>query len=133
MGSAHFKNAKTTLRDARHRRQKIQGKIMAKHSKKAFKNTTVTLDGNEFEKCVFEGCTLEYDGSQAVALSGSTMSNCTWAFKGSAANAVQFMSALYQSGAQGALLVEATFNQIRGLHAGAVDSQAQTAPAQSLQ
>jgi hypothetical protein len=107
---------------------------MAKHSKKAFKNTTVSLDGNEFEKCVFDSCTLEYDGSQAVALTGSTMSNCTWAFKGSAANAVQFMSALYQSGAQGALLVEATFNQIRGLSAGTgANSPTQAAPAQSLQ
>ncbi len=107
---------------------------MAKHSKKAFKNTTVSLDGNEFEKCVFDGCTLEYDGSQAVALTGSTMSNCTWAFKGSAANAVQFMSALYQSGAQGALLVEATFNQIRGLNAGpGANASSQAAPAQSLQ
>lgn len=107
---------------------------MAKHSKKAFKNTTVSLDGNEFEKCVFDGCTLEYDGSQAVALTGSTMSNCTWAFKGSAANAVQFMSALYQSGAQGALLVEATFNQIRGLNAEpGANASSQAAPAQSLQ
>ncbi len=107
---------------------------MAKHSKKAFKNTTVVLDGNEFEKCVFDGCTLEYDGSQAVALTGSTMNNCTWAFKGSAAYAVQFMSALYQSGAQGALLVEATFNQIRGLNSGATNKQlTQTTPAPSLQ
>jgi hypothetical protein len=106
-------------------------KIMAKHSKKAFKNTTVTLDGNEFEKCVFDACTLEYDGSLAVALTGSTMSNCTWAFKGPAANAVQFMSALYQSGPQGALLVEATFNQIRGLSMPA--GAAPQGPAQSLQ
>ncbi len=107
---------------------------MAKHSKKAFKNTTVALDGNEFEKCVFDGCALEYDGSQAVGLTGSTMNNCTWAFKGSAANAIQFMSALYQSGAQGALLVEATFNQIRGLKSGATNNPpAQATPAQSLQ
>ena len=107
---------------------------MAKHSKKSFKNTTVALDGNEFEKCVFDGCTLEYDGSQAVGLTASTMNNCTWAFKGSAANAIQFMSALYQSGAQGALLVEATFNQIRGLKSGATNNPpAQATPAQSLQ
>jgi hypothetical protein len=109
---------------------------MAKHSKKAFRNTVVALDGHEFEQCVFEHCTMEYDGSQAVALTGSTMNNCTWAFKGPAANAVQFMGALYQSGAQGALLVEATFNQIRGLTASSasdVSVGAQAAPATSLQ
>jgi hypothetical protein len=114
-----------------------QEKDMAKHIKKAFKNTVVALDGNEFEKCVFDACTLEYDGSQAVSLTGSTMSNCTWAFKGAAANAVQFMSALYQSGSQGALLVEATFNQVRGLTAASTGmpahATAQPAPAKSLQ
>jgi hypothetical protein len=88
---------------------------MAKNLQKSFKNTTVALDGNEFEKCVFDTCTLEFEGSQPVSLSGSTLHNCNWVFKGPAANAVQFMTALYQSGAQGAMLVEATFNQIRGL------------------
>jgi hypothetical protein len=42
----------------------------------------------------------------------------------------------YQSGAQGALLVEATFNQIRGLTAlgpGDGSANVQTAPATSLQ
>jgi hypothetical protein len=68
--------------------QALPGNAMAKHSKKAFKNTVVVLDGHEFEHCVFENCTMQYDGSQTVALTGSTMNNCTWAFKGPAANAV---------------------------------------------
>ena len=111
---------------------------MAKHAQKAFKNTTVALDGNEFERCVFDGCTLEYEGTQPVTLNGSTLNNCNWVFKGPAANAVQFMNALYKSGAQGALLVEATFNQIRGLtapvQAGAsASAPAQPAPAKRLQ
>ena len=107
---------------------------MAKHSKKAFKDTVVTLDGNEFEGCTFEGCTLEYEGSQAVSLTGNAVNNCQWAFKGAAANAVQFMGALYQSGAQGALLVEATFNQIRGLNPAVQAGNAgQAAPATRLQ
>lgn len=107
---------------------------MAKHSKKAFKNTVVVLDGNEFEGCTFDACTLEYEGSEAVALTGNTVTNCQWAFKGAAANAVQFMGALYQSGAQGALLVEATFNQIRGLNPSApVANAGQAATATSLQ
>jgi hypothetical protein len=88
---------------------------MAKHSKQTFRNQTVVLDGNEFEQCVFEGCTLEYQGVKAVALTGNVIDNCQWTFKGPAANAVQFMGALYGSGQQGALLVETTFNTIRGL------------------
>ncbi len=88
---------------------------MAKHEKQAFRNTAVALDGQDFEACTFDGCSLEYEGNEPVSLRGSTLNNCTWVFKGPAANAVQLMGALYQSGAQGALLVEATFNQIRGL------------------
>lgn len=88
---------------------------MAKHSKQTFRNQNLVLDGNEYEQCVFEACTLEYQGVKAVALTGSTINNCQWSFKGPAANAVQFMSALYGSGQQGAMLVEQTFNAIRGL------------------
>ncbi len=104
---------------------------MAKHSQKAFKNTTVALDGNEFDRCVFDGCTLEFDGSQPVTLNGSSINNCNWVFKGPAGNAVQFMSALYKSGAQGAMLVEATFNQIRGLVVPPAAGASAAAPAQA--
>lgn len=88
---------------------------MAKHSKKTFNKQTVVLDGNEFDQCTFESCVLEYQGLRQVAMTTNTMNNCQWSFKGPAANAVQFMGALYQSGASGAQLVEATFNGIRGL------------------
>lgn len=88
---------------------------MAKNNQKTFRDQTVVLDGNEFDHCVFENCTLEYQGVKPVVLNGSSMTNCKWAFKGPAANAVQFMSAMYQSGADGAVLIESTFNTIRGL------------------
>jgi hypothetical protein len=88
---------------------------MAKHSKKTFSKQTVVLDGNEFDQCTFDGCVLEFQGLRPVALNTNTITNCQWSFKGPAANAVQFMSALYQSGASGAQLIEATFNGIRGL------------------
>lgn len=88
---------------------------MPKHNQKTYRDQTVVLDGNEFDQCVFENCTLEYQGVKAVNLSGSTLNNCQWSFKGPAANAVQFMSAMYQSSPQGALLIESTFNTIRGI------------------
>jgi hypothetical protein len=88
---------------------------MAKHLKKTFTKQTVVLDGNEFDQCTFDGCILEYQGLRPVAMTTNTMTQCEWSFKGPAANAVQFMSALYQSGSSGAQLVEATFNGIRGL------------------
>jgi hypothetical protein len=88
---------------------------MAKHTKKSFAKQTVVLDGNEFEHCTFEGCVLEYQGLRPVGMSNNTINDCQWSFKGPAANAVQFMGALYQSGSSGAQLVEATFNGIRGL------------------
>jgi hypothetical protein len=86
-----------------------------KHTQKTYRDQTVVLDGNEFAHCVFENCTLEYQGVKPVNLSGNTLNNCQWAFKGPAANAVQFMNALYRSGPQGALLIESTFNTIRGI------------------
>lgn len=88
---------------------------MAKYQHQIYQNQNVTLDGNEYEGCTFEGCTLEYQGLKPVSLTGSTMNNCQWSFKGPAANAVQFMGAMYRSGSAGALLIESTFNQIRGL------------------
>ncbi len=88
---------------------------MAKHSKKTFSKQTVVLDGNEFDGCTFEGCVLEYQGLRPVALTNNAVNNCEWSFKGPAANAVQFMTSLYQSGSSGAQLIEATFNGIRGL------------------
>ena len=88
---------------------------MPKHNQKTYRDQTVVLDGNEFDQCVFENCTLEYQGVKVVNLSGSTLNNCQWSFKGPAANAVQFMSAMYQSSPQGALLIESTFNTIRGI------------------
>lgn len=88
---------------------------MAKHAKKLFNKQTVVLDGNEFDNCTFEACILEFQGLRPVTLNNNTMNDCQWSFKGPAANAVQFMGALYQSGSSGAQLVEATFNGIRGL------------------
>lgn len=88
---------------------------MAKNTQQTYRDQTVILDGSEFDRCVFENCVLEYQGVKPVTLNGSTMTNCQWAFKGPAANAVQFMSAMYRSGAAGAMLIETTFNQIRGL------------------
>ena len=87
---------------------------MPKHIQKTYRDQTVVLDGNDFAQCVFENCTLEYQGVKAVNLTGNTLNNCQWSFKGPAANAVQFMNALYRSGPQGARLIESTFNTIRG-------------------
>lgn len=86
---------------------------MPRHSQKTYRDQTVVLDGNEFDQCLFENCTLEYQGLRPIQLLGSTLNNCRWSFKGPAANAIQFMSAMYQSGAEGAQLIESTFASIR--------------------
>lgn len=88
---------------------------MARHVKQVFRNAVVALDGNEFEQCVFENCTLSYEGTSPVSLTGSRVNDCQWAFTGPAANAIQLMGELYRSGGHAALLVENTFNAIRGL------------------
>lgn len=99
---------------------------MARHENKLFRNQTITLDGNEYDRCRFETCVLQYQGLRPVVLNDNLMNDCQWSFKGPAANAVQFLSALHRSGNDGALLVEQTFNMIRGLTPAAAADAANT-------
>ncbi len=97
---------------------------MARHENKLFRNQTITLYGNEYARCRFETCVLQYQGLRPVVLNDNLMTDCQWSFKGPAANAVQFLSALHRSGNDGALLVEQTFNMIRGLTPAAIGEAA---------
>ena len=71
----------------------------------AYENTTVHLDGNSYDGCTFVGCRLIYSGRGPVGLSGCSLRDCAFAFKGSAALAVAFLNSLAgDPGLRGALV-----------------------------
>lgn len=77
-----------------------------------FQGKSVTLDGSSFYGCEFDGCILVFNGLLPVILEGCSFSDCSWEFSGPARNTVNFMKALYESGATD--LVENTLQDIRG-------------------
>jgi hypothetical protein len=84
---------------------------MAAFKEKKFDKQTVILDGNSFDNCEFQGCTLVYNGIAEVRLNGSNLNDCQWSFDGPAARTLQFMQALYQSGGGGRDLMAETFRR----------------------
>ena len=87
---------------------------MIKNKSNIYNNVTVKLDNNEFEKCKFTNCTLEYSGDGPVSLSNCTFEAVKWVFTGSAQNTLQFMHALYHGmGEGGKKLIEQTFENIK--------------------
>lgn len=79
-----------------------------------FKNQTIDIDFNQFSNCIFDGCTLVFHGYGVIGMDGCSFTNVNWAFKGAAAQTLQFMTGLYHgAGEGGKQLVESTFTNIR--------------------
>ena len=79
-----------------------------------FSEETVTLDCNEFIKCKFVNCVLEYQGFGTVGLEGCEFEDVNWTFTGPAANTIKFMTGLYTgAGEGGRKLIEGTFVNIK--------------------
>lgn len=76
-----------------------------------FRDTMIAIDGSTFVNCTFEKCVLVYSGLLPACLDGNSFTACRWEFGGPAANTLNFMAALYRSGARD--LVELTFQGIR--------------------
>jgi hypothetical protein len=87
---------------------------MIKNYKNTYENRTVLLDGQTFEECTFINCTLQFGGTDEVALVSNKIINCKWALSGNAATTIGFLKALYQGGGGfGQQLVESIFSEIR--------------------
>ena len=79
-----------------------------------YTRVVVSLDGQHFEKCTFDHCTLQFSGTANVGLVDCTFTNCNWSFVGPAVTTLDFLSALYNGlGPSGKQLVEDTFENIR--------------------
>jgi hypothetical protein len=80
---------------------------------KTFRNATVELDGNEFEGCDIQHCTLVYRGGKVPLLANSTVEHCQFTFEDSALNTMILLRLLYHGGFQP--VVDSFLNDIRTL------------------
>ena len=87
---------------------------MNKFISSTFNNTVVELDGNHFEKCVFENCEIVYKGLQPFNLINCNFIACKWKLEGAASNTINFLNIMYKDmGEFGKKMVEATFENIK--------------------
>lgn len=63
--------------------------------KQKFRDTTITLDFNEFYGCSFKGCTLIFHGYSGTTLSGCDMTGATFVFGGPAGLALKMLGAFH--------------------------------------
>jgi hypothetical protein len=84
---------------------------------KTFEDQQVRLDGNEYIKCIFKHCELQFGAMEPVTMVECSFDQCSWSFTGAAALTVKFMTALYHgAGEGGRKLIEQTFEDIRRGH-----------------
>lgn len=87
---------------------------MTKNIDNVYENLTVKLDNDEFLRCTFINCRMEYSGSGPLSLVECSFVNTQWAFTGPAKNTLRFMRAVYHgTGEGGKKMIEKTFEQIK--------------------
>lgn len=78
-----------------------------------YEETKVKLDGNDFTKCIFMNCVLEYSGLKPVSFIDCEFIGNSWVFVGPAQNTLRFLTGLYHGMGDKGKLVEETFESIR--------------------
>ena len=71
---------------------------MARFVNQTFDNKTVLIDGNRYEGCTFNSCTIEFRAVELPTLGNCHFAGCRWSFDGPAANTIRFLTALYGNG-----------------------------------
>lgn len=72
----------------------------AKFDNCKFADKTVALDGNVYINCTFTRCVLVYTGGPLPEIRGGLMEDCTFILDGAAMRTLEFMRALYTTGAK---------------------------------
>ena len=76
-----------------------------------FADQEMVLDGNSFIECTFTNCLLTYSAVLPVNMVSNRFNDCEWRFLGAAAATIDFMTALYNGGAEE--VIESIFSNIR--------------------
>ena len=74
---------------------------MARYESQTFSNAQVRIDGNQYNHCRFENCTIEYRGEHQLQLEGCHFQACRWFFNGPAGETLRFLGALHADGDPG--------------------------------
>jgi hypothetical protein len=82
-----------------------------KYQGQPFSNRTVELDGNEYDGCDFQNCTMIYRGGEIPSFTNCSFGSPNFIFEDSAQNVLVFLQLLYHGGFQS--FIEATFDNIR--------------------
>lgn len=85
-----------------------------KHINQRLENQEILLDGNEFVNCRFKHCQLQFGGVMPISLSDCDFDSCTFIPIGPAANALNFLGAIYQMGNGGEEVVAGILHAITG-------------------
>lgn len=67
---------------------------MAKHSGATFKGQRLVIDGESYEGCTFENCTLVYRGAALPAFNRCTFNPPRFTFEDEADNTLSFLKSL---------------------------------------
>ena len=87
---------------------------MMRNKSNTYVNMIVDLDGNYFENCTFQNCTIRFSGNDLFSLVGCKFESCKWTLDGPAANTIQFLRLMYKDmGEFGKQMVDATFENIK--------------------
>lgn len=71
---------------------------MPLHFGTRFDNETVHLDGQQFERCTFVGCTLIYSGGELPSFSENAFASCEFGLRDGALRTLGFFRVLYAGG-----------------------------------
>jgi len=90
---------------------------MAKYENQPYSKKRLSLDGNTYVNCHFDGCTLVYAGGEFPRMTGCSVVNGTWKLEGAASNTIDFLALLHDEdpeSVQGFLDFIAGKNRARG-------------------
>ena len=67
-----------------------------KHRGSKFAYSIIVLDGEEYEQCIFDNCTLIYKGGALPQVTECTITSCKWTFEEAAQRTMQWLAILYK-------------------------------------
>lgn len=83
-----------------------------KHEDKTFTDEKISVDGNQFYRCIFNECHLIYHGGELPFIEKCQFNDCLWRLMDAAWQVERYLKNLYAGGL--ANVVEDWINMVRG-------------------
>jgi hypothetical protein len=79
-----------------------------------FTDSREVLDGNRYDGCTFQRCTIVYRGGELPHITRCSFGDCAWQLEDAADRTLAYLHSLYHgTGDAGRALIEQTFEMIR--------------------